>query len=134
VKRRTPPRFCGGRPRRGSGLRGIREGRPLTTADRWWFTRHREKRNPTGGFAGATSKVIGSDEGAGAEGGSALGEYERVLPLNLEIPKSVPRGRVPKTGRPERLSRTRSELGSFTLSRPTGEHDLLGNQMFENGQ
>jgi hypothetical protein len=25
-------------------------------------------------------------------------------------------------------------IGSFTLSRPTGEYDLLGNQMFENGQ
>jgi hypothetical protein len=29
----------------------------------------------------ATSKVIGRDEGAGTEGGSALGERERVLPL-----------------------------------------------------
>ena len=25
-------------------------------------------------------------------------------------------------------------IGSFTLSRPTGEYDLLGNQLFENGQ
>jgi hypothetical protein len=27
-----------------------------------------------------------------------------------------------------------SRIGPFTLSRPTGEYDLLGNQLFENGQ
>ena len=31
-------------------------------------------------------------------------------------------------------SSARRGIGTFTLSRPTGEYDLLGNQLFESGQ